>query len=181
MQACVDKDYDLSELDTEVMLHIPPVPVGTLDTAWFTSLSTVTIPDLSEAVAREYVVDSLFTEEIISKFFFDGATTISLTGNMDISIADLSPETGITIQIHALDENNEVINAIRIEEKEMKNKTQQKFLLKIEGEYMSHMEHARGIKITFIFNDLGDFDLGQDDYLLLNNLVLKTGGMKTEL
>jgi hypothetical protein len=182
----VDQDYDLDNLDKDAVFNVPPVPVGTVDTAWFTGDMTgipgwVEIPGVDGTITMEHVLDNLFTEDIISKFFFDGAASASLEGKVDIDIASFSPDASLTMQLGILGDDGEVISDIELNSMALTNTKGQNFLLQINREDMIKMATARGVKITLVFENLDDFHLTRDDYLLLKNLVLKTGGMHLDL
>ncbi|MDR0765649.1 MAG: hypothetical protein LBF09_01755 [Odoribacteraceae bacterium] len=181
-RACVDKDYDLGELDKEAVINIPPVPVGSVDTAWFKSnLVEIEIPGLPGTLALEYLVEGLFTEEVAEKFFFEGAGDISLEGKLNVFITGINADANITARLNIIDRQGENINAILIDDSQVKNKTIQDFVLHIDSEYTPYMADADGIKITFIFEGLENITLDRDDFLVLDNLVLKTGGMHVNL
>jgi hypothetical protein len=183
-QACVDKSYDLGELDKDAVLNIPPVPVGTVDTAWFKSnLDTVKveIPGFLGTFAMEYSIKNFFTEDIISKFFFDGADDVTLKGKLDIFITGINANALITMRVNIIDKEGEPILEIPFEDTQVANRASQDFILLIDKARVPYMATASGVKITFIFSNLGTIALTRDDFLVLNSLVLKTGGMLIEL
>ena len=183
IQSCVDKDYDWDALDKQAVMNIPPVPVGSIDTAWFKSnLTTVVVPDYPGVFAMEFVVKELFTDDVVSKFFFDGARTATLEGQLSIAITHLNDDARILMLMNILNVDDEVIDAVMIDSKEARNKREgQPFVLEIDSEYMRHMGPASGVKITFILDGLTEVGLDRDDYLALTGLVLKTGGMQIDL
>ncbi|MDR1273430.1 MAG: hypothetical protein LBK12_02670 [Odoribacteraceae bacterium] len=182
LQACVDPDYDLDELDYDAVFNIPPVPVGSVDTAWFkTNLVEVELPGRPGTFAMEYVVKDIFTEDIVNKFFFEGAKAASLEGKIDLNIANLGSDAAILTELNVLDADNEVIGAVTIRSGSIYNAREQEFSMHIDAEAMQYMQEARGVKITFVFTGLSTVDIDLDDYLLLHGLVLKTGGMYINL
>jgi hypothetical protein len=183
MQACVDQDYDLDELDNDAVFYIPPVPVGSVDTAWFKNEDVVEVelPGFAGTFAVEYVVNDIFTEDIVKKFFFEGSRGASLEGKIDLNITRLESNTGITTRLNVLDEAGEVIEAVAIEGGSVRNAKDQDFTMRIDAASTPHMQEARGVKITFIFTGISAVTLEPDDYILLHGLVLKTGGMYINL
>ncbi|MDR2414617.1 MAG: hypothetical protein LBD64_06490 [Odoribacteraceae bacterium] len=178
-QACIDKDYDFSARDKNAVLYIPPVPVGAVDTAWFKSNLTE-LPGIYGDFAMEYLVSNLFTEEVAEKFFFDGAGDISLVGNLDMFISGLNESAVITMQLSLTDREGNAIDEIKLADRKVTNKASQEFLLQVASDKAPFMANADGIRIVFVFDGLENVTLDRDDYLVLNQLVLKTGGMHVE-
>jgi hypothetical protein len=178
MRGCVDSDYDLDTLDKEAIFYIPPVPVGALDTAFLTGEGVVVHPGIGpERFSLEYPVNGIFSEDIVDKFFFDGARTASLEGKIDIVIEELAQNTDIVARMYITDEEGNVIQGIEIADRPLDNANGQPFILTIEKEYMHLMKDARGVRIILDFTG-SMFDYSQSDgYILLYDLVLKTGGM----
>jgi hypothetical protein len=129
----------------------------------------------------EYVVKDIFTEDIVEKFFFEGAKSASLEGKMDVNIANLEGDFEIITRLNVLDADDEVIDAVVIEGGKIRNAAHQDFAMHITEGSMRHMKEARGAKITFVFTGRATVDIDRDDYLLLHGLVLKTGGMYINL
>jgi hypothetical protein len=183
IQACVDKDYDLDNLNNEAVFHVPPVPVGTVDTAWFKSniVEVPVPPGMSFSFALRYVMGNLFTSDVIEKFFFEGAGDVSLDGKIDIVISSLNQDVRITTLMSILDENEEPIEDITIENGLLTNSIGQPFKLGIKGEHARYMAGASGVEIIFLFENISSISLDRNDYLLIKDLVLKTGGMFIDL
>ncbi|MDR1415366.1 MAG: hypothetical protein LBI96_06105 [Odoribacteraceae bacterium] len=181
-QACVDENYDLDDLNTEAVFYLPPIPVGSVDTAWLMeNLTKIEIPDDPGTFALEYVIQDIFTEDIIGKFFFEGAGDISLEGKLDLAVAALDNDAGIVMKLNILDSQDNIIGSVAVDDGDALNTIGQDFAMHISGDYLRHMTEARGVRIVFVFTGCSDVNLAQTDYLVLRDLVLKTGGMFLDL
>jgi hypothetical protein len=175
----VDPDYDLDTLDKGAVFHIPPVPVGSVDTAFLTGEGKVIQlpPGVFADFRLQYPIEGIFTEDIIDKFFFEGAETASLVGKIDVMIASINSDANIVAQMSIINEEGDEIDGFEQAESQLTNTANQDFALTIKKEQMHLMKDARGVLITFVFSGLTSVGLDPDDYLLLHDLVLKTGGM----
>jgi hypothetical protein len=185
-QSCIDHDYDFDAINKTAHFNIPPVPLGQLDTIFLnTSGYTIDIPEelKLEITATQYmletVVEGLFNDEVIERFFYDGADDVVLNSDLELDLGN-KDTFSMNIGFSILDANGKVIEEIKIPNIYVERTSRQKAAIIFGKEYMKYMKPARSLCISIVIDTLPS-SLGKDSYLLLDKLVLNTGGMSITL
>lgn len=180
MQSCVDKDFD--DINKNIEFNVPPIPLGSLDTIYVGNLPYIPV-EINYTVAD--TIKGLFDEDTNKRFFYDGADDVELVGNMDIVLGEPSMQsTTLTISVNIIDliDGQYVENQakVTIAPVTFTPKINQPFTIKIAADQMQYMKYANGLRFKVNFN-LPTVNLKNTDYLLLKDVVIKTGGISLDL
>lgn len=184
MQSCVDKDYDWDNMDKSGILSIPPVMFGNIDTIYIDGLPDgilpdgISIPDF--LIAKSDTIRGIFDGDAVKDFFFDGAGEVEISAKADLDL-EIS---GLTIDLHfeVIDYEGRAIKNVKIAKQTLETSKDQTLSLKIAPEYMKYMENARDLGLTIVLSSTdGSIRIGEDDYLFIKNMIVKTGGYHFEL
>jgi hypothetical protein len=208
MQSCVDNDYDIDELNKNAVFKTPPVPFGDIDRLWLEGLYGIEFPEINmdelpdwvletelplDSIAKEQTLENLFTEDIIDKFFFEGAgNDVILEAYTDIHIfrdddEPVNEEFKIALLIDVLDANSNVIEGIKILKDDgtansFTSANNQKIQVRFPCGKFNLMKQASGLKLTFLIkatrvNIAYLLSRRDKDYIDIRNVILKTGGI----
>ncbi|WP_029902247.1 hypothetical protein [Prevotella sp. 10(H)] len=184
MQACVEKEYNWSELDTSGIISIPPIPLGSMDTLYIEGLPQgdeswgIPIPDGS--VIIRYTMYNLFDPNAIKKFFYEGNHDVEISAKIDFMIA----VKGIYLDMYfnILDENQNKIKEIIIPSQRVTLGESQSFTVKIAPEYMKYMTDSSDLRIYFVLSSKdATVWISDKDYIYIWDAIIKTGGFYYEL
>jgi hypothetical protein len=197
----VDNDYDMDDLNKEAVFKIPPVPFGNIDKFDIETIArdNGTIPedldldafdgtpiDLETGYYSE-TIENLFTEDIIDKFFFEGAgDDVVLKADADIHLLrNDGEEENLEFLLNAVmrvtDESGNELPVIIPYSGYLYSKDNQPVEVRFPKEYFHYMKDASGLKFTFgiktHINNIGAV-LDGDNYIQLRNVLLTSAGMK---
>lgn len=183
LQSCVDKEYDFDNLNKEGTFYIPPVPLGSIDTIFVTMLDGLpSIPDslippgIGNSVAFSDTIKGLFNEDVNSRFFFDGAGNVSLQTDADLHVLTEASNVRAMIGFSVLDENGKLINEVKIPSVELVYGVNAGKQILFASQYMKYMANASDLHITIVIK-AESLSFNSKNYLLFNNVVLKSGGI----
>ncbi len=185
-QSCINHDYDFDSISKTAHFNIPPVPLGQLDTIFLnTSNYTIDIPEelrleiSTSQFMLETVVEGLFNDEVIERFFYDGADDVVLNSDLELDLGN-EDKLSMNIGFSILDANGKVIKEIKIPNVYVEHASKQNAAIVFGEEYMKYMKPARSLRISIVINTLPS-SLGTGSYLLFDKLVLNTGGVSVTL
>lgn len=175
----MDKDYNWDDLDRTGVLRIPPVMFGNIDTIYLEGLPNailpggIPLPDWT--IAKSDTIKGLFDGDAVRDFFFEGAGAVEISAKADFDL-EIS---GITIEIHCfpIDNEGEVIEEVEIEKQILNVNRDQKLSIIVSSEQMKYMENAKDLGLIIVFKTDDAFVwIGEDDYIFIKNVIVKTGG-----
>lgn len=181
MQSCVDKEYDSDNLNTNIELNLPPVPLGGFDTIFVNFLPAIP-PEIvvGARVALSDTIRGLFDKNTIDRFFFEGSRGVVISAKLDAMV--MPQESGLEIEILL-----NIINADRTRNEFVKIPSQtivsaknQNFEIRIGPEYMKYMKDARDLHFIFAIK-VAAINFTRQDYIYLRRVVLFAGGIQLEL
>lgn len=177
--SCIDKEYDWDDLDRTGVLRIPPVMFGNIDTIYLQGLPEAIIPGgipLPDwTIAKSDTIKGLFDGDAVRDFFFEGAGAVEISAQADIDM-EIS---GITIELHCfpIDYEGNIINEVKIEKQTLSADKDQKLSVIIPSEGMRYMENAKDLGLIIVLKTRNAFIwIGEDDYIFIKNVIVKTGG-----
>lgn len=179
VSSCVDKGYEWDELDKTGVLNIPPVMFGNIDTIYLEGLPEgiipggIPLPDFS--LSRGDVIHGLFDGDAVRDFFFDGAATVEISAKADI---DLSI-SGVTIELYfyPIDYDGNIMEDIIIAKQTLAAGKDQQLSIIVPSEYMRYMSSAKDLGLTVVLSAKdASIWIGEDDYIFIKNVIVKTGG-----
>lgn len=180
MQSCIDKDFD--DINKNVEFKVPPIPFGSLDTIYLPQLPPLPIA-LNYTV--EDTIKNLFDEDTNDKFFYEGADDVELTGGLDLVLKNPAMQgTTLNVTVKVVDYQNEAYVSnpatVTFSPTTVSVAKDQAFTVTIGSDEMKHMKNANGLVFRLQFN-IPSITLDSDDYLLLKDVVIKTGGINFDL
>lgn len=179
VQSCVDKEYDWNNLDTNGVIYIPPIPLGSLDTIHLHGLplgelpSGIPIPDFS--IVKGYEISGLFEGNAVKNFFFEGANAVEISFKIDV---DLEIK-GIVIDVYldVMNQDDQKNTQVIIPKQRLVIGKKQQLTVRIGPEYMKYMENAKDLRYTFaIIGKDATIWIGENDYIYMGEAIIKTGG-----
>ena len=178
MQSCVEKEYDTDNLNTEVELNIPPVPLGGFDTIHVNFLPSVP-PEivLGARVALSDTIRGLFNSSTISRFFYEGSTGVVISAKVDAMIMPLESGLEIEVILNIIDRDRTRNEFVKIPRQKLVSAKNQNFEIRIGPEYMQYMKNARDLHFIFGIK-VGAINFTRQDYIYLRQVVLFAGGMQ---
>ena len=187
LQSCVNTDYDLDNLDRDLVFNIPPIMVGNIDAIRFAELEPlafipphITIPPIS--VVYSYVFENFFSGNVIDMFFFEEAGTVEIYARADVSLP--IPGSEIRAYFKVNDENGVLLPGVNIPMQRLTIGTNQIFRIRIDSRYMTNMYEARDLEAVLVIYTptvtVGDL-INAESYLHLRQVVVRTGGIRFEL
>ncbi|GAB6012084.1 hypothetical protein [Viscerimonas tarda] len=205
MPSCVEKEYDIDDLNKDALFNVPPVPFGSIDTFFVQGLLGVDIPDwvelppiidnpyLSEpdTIAKEQIIDNIFSKDIIDQFFHESATSdVILEAVADVHVLRgvnnaANENIAIDAVLEITDSRGQVINEFRIPMPDkLVSKDNQPFKIRFPHQQFGYMKDASGLRFVFIIRataqDLLNIitkDDDKEDYIFIRKIVLKSGGL----
>lgn len=182
--SCVNKEYDWDNLDKTGVLRIPPVMFGNIDTIYLNGLSEgiipggIPIPD--GAIAKSDAITGLFDGDAIRDFFFEGAGDIEISAKANINV-DI---VGVFIDIYCfpVDYQGNIIEEVIINKQTLTTGKDINFSITIASEDMKYMENAKDLGLTIVLRSKNAYLwIGEDDYIHIKNVIVKTGGYQIDL
>lgn len=177
--SCIDKDYNWDDLDRTGVLRIPPVMFGNIDTIYLEGLPNaifpggIPLPDW--IIAKSDTIKGLFDGDAVRDFFFEGAGAVEISAKADIDL-EIS---GVTIEIgfYPIDYEGQTIKEVEINKQILSVNHDQEFSIIVSSEHMKYMENAKDLGLTIILRtDNASIWIGEDDYIFIKNIIVKTGG-----
>lgn len=187
MASCINNDFDTDKFNKDGSFLIPPVPLGNIDTIWIDGLPEVPIPPVGievpqyfEIEARREIISDLFTKDILDKFFNEKAKgDVRLESVADISIMTKSSGLEVKVAFEVADYNGEVIEEVKIPSQTLVYGEGQMFTVQFPQEYFKYMKNAKDLNLIFVIK-AQSINITNNDYALLRNVVLKSGGIHFE-
>lgn len=181
MQSCIEKEYDSDNLNTEIELNIPPVPLGGFDTIHVNFLPAVP-PEIviGARVALSDTIRGLFNPTTISRFFYEGSTGVVISAKVDAMV--MPSESGLEIEVllNIIDRDRTRNQFVKIPSQRLVSAKNQNFEVRIGAEYMKYMKNARDLHFIFGIK-VASINFTRQDYIYLRQVVLFAGGMQLEL
>lgn len=190
MQSCVDKDYDLDDVNKEAQFNLPPVPYGDFKPIILKELVPLPVippieglPDIGVKIAYDYVFEDLFNKDFIDYFFYEG-NNVALNGVVDVVV--LKPNSSATLSLgmtfKILDEENGEIQEIKFPNQPIFNNGKaQPFEIKIESQYMKYFEarNAKHLKVYLVLesSSLTNID-AENAYVEFKDIVIKSDALQ---
>lgn len=182
--SCVNREYNWDNLDKTGVLNIPPVMFGNIDTIYLEGLSEAIIPEgipvPDAAISKSDTIKGLFDGDVIEDFFFDGAGNIEISAKADIDVAI----TGVTIDIYCfpVDYQGKYIEEVKIDKQTLTTGKDINFSIAIASEDMKYMENAKDLGLIIVLQSKNAYVwIGEDDYIFIKNVIVKTGGYHIDL
>ncbi|WP_165026505.1 MULTISPECIES: hypothetical protein [unclassified Dysgonomonas] len=181
IQSCVEEEYDSDNLNTNIELNIPPVPLGGLDTFHINFLPSIP-PEIviGARVALSDTVRGLFSNSTISRFFYEGSSGVVFSAKVDAMV--MPQESGLEIEVIL-----NIINAdktrnefVKIPPQRLVSAMNQNFEIRIGPEYMKYMKDARDLQFIFGIR-VAAINFTRQDYIYLRQVTLFAGGLQLEL
>lgn len=181
MQSCIEKEYDSDNLNTEVELNIPPVPLGGFDTIHVNFLPSVP-PEIviGARVALSDTIRGLFNSSTISRFFYEGSSGVVISAKVDAMVMPLESGLEIEVLLNIINRDRTRNEFVKIPPQNLVSAKNQNFEIRIKPEYMKYMKNARDLHFIFAIK-VGAINFTRQDYIYLREAVLFAGGMKLEL
>ena len=188
LQSCVNKDYDFDNIDTTAVFRIPPIMLGSIE---------IELADLDElpieilppnlgfdipalSVVKSYTLYDLFGEEVVDNFFFDGAGTVEIAASATVRL----PLSGATIDFffNILDSEGEPLSSVNIPRQRLTVGENPNFRITLDERYMRFMNNAQSLEmVMLIASPAGATLIDGNSYLKLNNVIIRTGGIRFDL
>lgn len=191
MQSCMDDDYDFDDMDKNANFLIPPVPIGDIDVFKIDELDFGVIPPgieipptglpIEVEEVYEQTVESLFTEDILDKFFYkDAKGDVVLESKVDIDIMDNNPDVTIDIVIQIIDDNGRAMTEVKIPKPaRLKCGENQSLNIVFPNEYFDEMQTAKDLKFIIVLKSK-TINISSEDYIYIKEIVLKSSGLHFE-
>jgi len=180
-QSCINKDYDLDNIDTSGVFHIPPIMLGNIEIIFLEELPYGVLPPGAAIPAfktvRSYVFRDFFNENVIDRFFFVGARAVEITTEAVVNL----PVSDVFIDLHfnVLDNNGNPINAINMDSRRLEKGVNEDVSVRIEERYMVYMSGARDFEFVLVISNEQNAVLIDDESTLqLNQMIVRTGGIQ---
>lgn len=186
LQSCIDSEYNWDNINTEGVLNIPPIPLGnyevTLNRLDFDVQYDKGIEIPSFTFQFDDTIKDIFSSNSVKDFFHEYMTRdLSIEGELDMNVLTES-NISIDIQFNVLDVNNKIIKQVEIEGTDKLQPGKQNLTIifpKEDAIYMKDSEHLLLKVRVRTPNQL--FAPKDTDYILLKDLIIKTGGYYVEL
>ena len=187
LQSCVNRDYDWDNMDTSGVFNIPPVMLGNIETIRLAELPIGILPPNHNiilppyALIRSYVFENFFEGDVVDSFFFEGAGTVEIAGTANLAL--LVHGAFINLYFNILDGKGEPIPGISIPPQHLVSGGQnQPLSIRIEEQFMPRMTYAQDLEIVLVIAYPGGaLTLLPESYLQLNEVIVRTGGIRFEL
>lgn len=181
MQSCVEKAYDSDNLNTQVELNIPPVPLGGFDTIHVNFLPPVP-PEIviGARVALSDTIRGLFNARTVSRFFYEGSTGVVISATVDAMVMPSESNLEIEVILDIINSDRTKNEFVKIPSQRLVSAKNQKFQIRIGPEYMKYMKDARDLHFIFGIR-VGAINFTRQDYIYLRDVVLFAGGIQLEL
>lgn len=181
MQSCIEKEYDSDNLNTEIELNIPPVPLGGFDTIHVNFLPSVP-PEivLGARIALSDTIRGLFNTSTISRFFYEGSTGVVISAKVDAMVMPMESGLEIEVILNVINRDRTRNEFVKIPPQKLVSAKNQNFEIRIGPEYMKYMKNARDLHFIFGIK-VGAINFTRQDYIYLRQAVLFAGGMQLEL
>lgn len=181
MQSCVDKEYDTDNLDTNVELNVPPIPLGGFDTIFVNFLPTLP-PDvvIGARVVLSDTIRGLFDRTTVERFFYEGSTGVVISGKLDAMVMPEESGLEIEVQLNVINEDNTRNEFVKIPPQRITSTVDQNFEIRIRPEYMKYMKNARHLHFVFGIR-VAAINFTRQDYIYLRRVILFAGGVRIEL
>ena len=184
LSSCINSDYDYDNIDTTAEFRIPPIMLGSIERIKLAELPAgnlppdLELPDLS--IVKSYILDDLFGEEMIDRFFFEGATVEIEARSVNVGLP-LSDAT-IDLFFNVLDIDGEPLSGINIPQQRLSIGQNQNLLIKLDAQSMPFMSDAQGLEMILVISGpAGATVIDSDSYLELNDVIVRTSGIRFEL
>lgn len=183
MVSCIDKDYDIDDLDKNGMFKVPPVLLGNIDIIWLNLLPEgvppVSLPVSGMQITKVEHIDGVFSEDVLDKFFNESSVgNVSLESKVDV-LVNHAVNFSMDVYPYVLNADGSINNNVKIEKQTLTTGTDQPFSIILKKEYFKYMENANGIQLTIVLK-ADQITLGDADYVYLKSVVLKSGGIHFE-
>lgn len=181
MQSCVEKEYDTDNLNTQVELNIPPVPLGGFDTIHVDFLPAVP-PEIviGARIALSDTIRGLFNARTVSRFFYEGSTGVVISATVDAMVMPSESNLEIEVILDIINRDRTKNEFVKIPSQILVSGKNQKFEIRIGPEYMQYMKDARDLHFIFGIR-VGAINFTRQDYIYLRDVVLFAGGIQLEL
>lgn len=181
MQSCVEKEYDSDNLNTQVELNIPPVPLGGFDTIHVNFLPAVP-PEIvvGARIALSDTIRGLFNARTVSRFFYEGSTGVVISATVDAMVMPSESNLEIEVILDIINRDRTKNEFVKIPTQRLVSAKNQKFEVRIGPEYMKYMKDARDLHFIFGIR-VGAINFTRQDYIYLRDVVLFAGGIQLEL
>ena len=188
LQSCVNRDYDFDNMDTTMVVRIPPIMLGSIERIELANLDELPIgilppnidaPPLS--VVKSYTLYDLFDEGVVDNFFFDGAGAAEIEAK---SVNVRLPLSGATIDLffNVLDDEGEPLSGVNIPHQRLSVGQNQNLRVGIDAQSMRFMSNAKSLKmVMLIAGSEGATLIDGNSYLELHNVIIRTGGIRFDL
>ena len=190
LQSCVNRDYDFDNMDTSGVFNIPPIMLGSIEI----ELLDLPIGELPERLpdgfpplpALSYVLSytlyDLFGEEVVDNFFFPGARRVEIEAR-EVNVR--LPLSGATIDIlfNVLDSEGVPLLGVTIPPQRLTTGRNQRLRITLDERYMRYMHNAQSLEFVLALSSPPGATLEIDgtSYLELNNVIIRTGGIRFDL
>ena len=185
LQSCVNRDYDFDNMDTTMVFRIPPLLLGNIETIYLGELPIGNLPQgiplpPGPSIVKSYIFEGIFDDDVIDNFFFEGAGMVEIAARADVFL----PISEATINLHfnVIGQDGEPIRNINIPTQRMWVGQNQDLSIRIYDRYMALMNNAQDLEIVLaISNQAGAVLIDGESYLRLNNVIIRTGGIRFDL
>lgn len=180
-QSCVEKEYDSDNLNTQVELNVPPVPLGGFDTIHVNFLPSVPPQIVIGArIALSDTIRGLFNSTTISRFFFEGSSGVVISAKVDAMVMPMESGLEIEVIMDIIDRDKTKNEFVKIPSQKLVSTINQNFEVRIGPEYMKYMKNARDLHFIFGIK-VAAINFTRQDYIYLRDVVLFAGGIQLEL
>jgi hypothetical protein len=184
MQSCIDKDYDLDDVNKQA--YVSPGGIvfpldNIIEPIYLENLPQIPIP-ISGEVTFVNTVEGIFTEDMNEKFFFPGedASDVEFTALVDVNIQGRAETLEIIIKPEILNEDERVDNIVLAEQR-LRNQDNNSFSMKIRKEDMDKMQYASDIKFIITVKATNYLPVSGDVIKFKDLKLSKKGGFHLEL
>ena len=186
LQSCVDKDYDWDDIDTNIVVPIPPVQFS-YEKIYIEGLPSINaeIPEWIElpqgALAVSDTLKGIFSGDAIKNFFYEGSKGVEIEFVTDISL-ELSA-LKLDIYFNVIDENDQRIENLKKTVDGVLQTGTNTYTITFKPEDMQYMQRAKDLEVVIVGSlpGGGSVEFKPNDYVHLKLITLRTGGMHWEL
>lgn len=181
IQSCIDKEYDFDNLNKNVEVKVPPIPLGSLDTIFVNFLPSIP-PEiiLGAKVTLSDTVRGLFDENTISTFFYEGSDDVVISSKIDVMVMPQTSGLRLDVILNIIDRDKKRNEFVKIPIQTLTFGKNQDFSIRIKSEYMKYMKNARDLHFIFAFS-VSAINFNRTDYIFIRRFLLSTGGIQFEL
>lgn len=184
--SCIESEYHWDNMNTEGILNIPPVPLGSFEKISFGELAYdegILDPEITDKliIQYKYVLHDILGSDVMKDFFYEGMKRdVSIEGDFNLLFDESqNPDLWkISLAFSVLDGQEEIV-PVNITGIEGITSGVKKITIALPKElYNTDAQH---LMIAIKFKVPSQINLEEGNYLQLSNLIIKTAGYVVDL